>query len=110
MPHLTFTPEANEGILRCRRFLEVKSVAAARRAQERIKKGFEYICQHPFSGNYFSKNKILREWSISFNKYSSYMFLYAFDEEKDEVLIVSFRHSRELAYKLPENFLDDEEE
>ena len=38
------------------------------------------------------------------------MFLYAFDEEKDEVIIVSFRHSRELAYKLPENFLGDEEE
>ena len=109
MPHLTIAREARLGMWRCQRFLEKKSPTAALRAQRLIEKDLEYIRQHHFSGHYWKRNKNLRERSIPFGRYSSYMFLYAFDEEKDEVLIVSFRHSRELAYKLPENFLDEEE-
>ena len=103
MPHLIIAQEARNGILRCRRFLAAQSPAAARRAQKRIEEAIEYIRQHPFSGHYWTENKHYREWNIPFNKYSSYMFLYTFDEEKNEVLIVSFRHSRERAYQLAKN-------
>ena len=109
MPHLNIHYEARQGMRRCQRFLEVKSPTAARHAQDKIRAELRRLLQYPDSGRYWEKDKKYREIVIRFGK-GSYLILYTFDKAKDEIRVVSFRHSRELAYKLPENFLGDEEE
>ena len=104
MPHIIFEEEATRGIARCIRFLYKHSPTVAHRAKLKIDAEFKRIQKNPFSGHYWSENKKYRECNVRFGLSAAYMILYTFNESKDEIRVVSFRHSRELAYKLPEDF------
>ena len=107
MPHLVVTWDAARNIDRCIRFLEEKSPSAAKRAEAKIKKEINYLKKNPRFGRYWSENKAYRELIIPFGA-GAYLALYFYDEKKDEVQIVAFRHGKENLYFSQRNFLEKE--
>ena len=102
MPHLVVTRLATRRIDRCIRFLEEKSPSAAKRAEAKIDKEIRALTKNPFLGRYWSENKKYREWIIPFGA-GAYLALYSYDEKKNEVRILSFRHGKENAYFFSSN-------
>ena len=92
---------------RCNDFLKYKSPAAARRAKKVIDAEFESLLRNPLLGRYWSENKKYREWIIPFGA-GAYLALYSYDEKKNEVRILSFRHGKENAYFSRATFLEKE--
>ena len=97
MTKLIVTRNARRRIQRCHRFLKEKSPTAAQRAQQVIKAGIRYLKKDPLFGRYWAENKAYRELIIPFGA-GAYLALYSYDEKKNEVRILSFRHGKENAY------------
>jgi plasmid stabilization system protein ParE len=91
------TAGAAAGLERCRRFLANKNPLAARRASEAIEQRFGLLETHPEIGRPDLDEPELRELLIPFGD-SGYVALYRFVAEEDSVLILAFRHQKELGY------------
>jgi len=97
MPRLIVTPKAAAGLERCRTFLQKRNPLSAQKASLTIKDSFMLLESEPEIGRLFGQEKELRELIIPFGD-SGYVALYVFDAEKDEVLILAFRHQKEVGY------------
>ena len=94
-------------MIRCRNFLKEKSPSAAQRAQKVINAHIKYLKKDPLFGRYWAENKDYRELIIPFGA-GAYLALYFYDEKKDEVQILAFRHGKENLYFSQRNFLEKE--
>ena len=96
MPRLILTPGAVRGLERCRRFLEDKSQAAARRAAAAIRRHLTQLESSPEIGRPFA-DPPLRELVIPFGD-AGYVALYRHEPSDDAVYVLTFRHQREAGY------------
>ena len=97
MPHLIVTPEAAQGMARCRRYLLARSAQAAKRADRVIAAALTKLAITPELGRLYEKDRSLRELLIPFGK-GAYLALYRHEAEADVVRILAFRHGREAQY------------
>jgi len=97
MPRLVITFEALQGLKRCNDFLKTKSPLAAQKAAKKISDKFSLLQDMPKIGRPFQDSLNLRELPIKFG-IAGYLALYEFNEKEDQVLILAFKHQRELNY------------
>ena len=97
MPKLIVTEAAGAGLERCRRFLEGRSPAAAKRAADEIRRHLRLLESNGAVGRPVADAPELRELIIGFGD-SGYVALYHFDPAADEVIVLAFRHQREAGY------------
>ena len=97
LPRLIVTEAAAIGIARCRAFLLAKDDRAAARAGAIIAERLLSHEHRPLLGRPFSTDTDLRELVIGFGR-SGYVGLYRFDEERDLIVVLAFRHQREAGY------------
>lgn len=97
MPRVIVTAGAAEGLERCRRFLAVKALEAARRAGQAIERQFLLLETAPDIGRPFPEMPELRELVIAFGD-SGYVALYRHDLADDAVYVLAFRHQKEAGY------------
>ena len=97
MPVLRITPRARRGLTRCGQFLEERDAGAASRAALEIKQRLSMLGSHPAIGRPAKNAPSMRELSIPFGG-SGYVALYRHDPDKDEVVILAFRHMKEAGY------------
>ena len=97
MPHVIVTAGAAEGLERCRRFLAVKALDAARRAGQAIEQQFLLLETAPDIGRPFPEMPELRELVIAFGD-SGYVALYRHEPADDAVYVLAFRHQKEAGY------------
>lgn len=93
MPRLILTPGAVRGLERCRRFLQDKSPAAARRAAAAIARHLSLLESSPEAGRPFG-DPPLRELVIPFGD-AGYVALYRHEPSDDAVYLLALRHQRE---------------
>lgn len=98
MSHLIVTPEAAQGMARCRRYLMVRSAQAAKRADRTIAAALAELTITPKLGRLYEKDRSLRELLIPFGK-GAYLALYRYEPQADVVRILAFRHGREAQYR-----------
>ncbi|MBV1775313.1 type II toxin-antitoxin system RelE/ParE family toxin [Burkholderiaceae bacterium DAT-1] len=97
MPRLIVTQGAVNGLERCRRFLQVKSREAAKRAAAVIAQHLSLLESSPDIGRPLSDYLELRELIIAFGD-SGYVALYRYEAVEDAVYILAFRHQKETGY------------
>ena len=97
MPRVIFTEGAVLGLQRCRRYLEGKHPAAARRAGQVIAWRLAMPETAPPVGRPLEESPELREFVIPFGD-SGYVALYRHDAANDIVTVLAFRHQREAGY------------
>jgi plasmid stabilization system protein ParE len=97
LPHLIISARARAGLERCRTFLASRNRTAAEKAGETIRTAFRNLATHPEIGRLVGTTDELRELVISFGA-TGYMALYSFDRTVDAVVILAFRHQREVGY------------
>ncbi|MCF6268065.1 MAG: type II toxin-antitoxin system RelE/ParE family toxin [Desulfuromusa sp.] len=99
MPRVIITENAALGLERCRRFLADKDRSATIKAAQIIEKQFSLLESAPKSGRPVKNHLELRELIISFGN-SGYVALYHYSVETDSILILAFRHQKEIGYDL----------
>jgi len=97
MPRVIITENAALGLERCRRFLAEKDRSATIKAGRAIEKQFTQLETKPESGRPVENHTDLRELIISFGN-TGYVALYHHSIDKDSVLILAFRHQKEVGY------------
>ncbi|MCU7837124.1 MAG: type II toxin-antitoxin system RelE/ParE family toxin [gamma proteobacterium symbiont of Taylorina sp.] len=97
MPQVIVSEQAILGMERCRQFLKRKNPLASKRAAHVIKEHFILLETTPKIGRLIDEYPELRELVIEFGD-SGYLALYSFDNKQDQVLILAFRHQREVEY------------
>jgi plasmid stabilization system protein ParE len=97
VPHLEFTADARAGLQRCRRFLTQINPTAAQRARRVIEKHLSLLTATPEIGRPALERPGYRELIISFGD-SGYVALYRYVRNSDAVVIVAFKHQRELDF------------
>jgi plasmid stabilization system protein ParE len=97
MPHLSISPRAERGLLRCRRFLASKNLLAATRAAAEIEHSFSLLMTMPEIGRPYNDEPRLRELVIPFGD-SGYLAQYSYDKQRDLVIVTAFRHQLEASY------------
>lgn len=97
MPHLVFSNKTLSGLKRCIKFLALSNVLVSKQEQKRIKQNLEQLAKLPEIGRPYEKNPVLRELIIDFSG-SCYIALYKIDLTKSTILILEFRHQREVGY------------
>ena len=97
MPQVIVTEQAIKGMERCRQFLKRKNPLASKRAAQVIKEQFVLLETAPEIGRLIDEYPTLRELVIEFGD-SGYLALYFFDNKQDQVLILAFRHQKEVEY------------
>ena len=97
MSQLILSEGAVRGVERCRHFLQEKSAVAAVRAAGEIKRHLALLERSPESGRPLSDPVELRELIIPFGD-SGYVALYRYDKEIDVVVVLAFRHQKEVGY------------
>lgn len=97
MPRIIITAAAKLGLDRCRDFLVAKSPEAARRAATAISRSLAALETSPQIARPFRDHPDLRELLIPFGD-AGYVALYTHDRQKDEILILAFRHQKEAGY------------
>ena len=97
MPRVIITENAALGLERCRHFLAEKDISATRRAGQIIEKKFTQLETKPESGKPIENHTQLRELVISFGN-TGYVALYHHSLATDSVIILAFRHQREVGY------------
>ena len=97
MPQVIVTEQAIQGMERCRQFLKRKNLLASKRAAHVIKEYFSVLETAPEIGRCIDEQPNLRELVIEFGD-SGYLALYSFDNKKDQILILAFRHQKEAEY------------
>jgi len=83
---------------RCRRFLDARAPAAAERAAREIARYFDLLKIRPEIGRPVGGEHPFRELVIGFGE-TGYLALYLHDADRDEVVVLAFRHQREADYK-----------
>jgi plasmid stabilization system protein ParE len=97
MPHLIITENAEEGVIRCIRFLLKKSIPAAKRAAKEINQSLNVLITTPDIGRPSPNHHGRRELTIEFGD-SGYVALYRVDEIANAVYVLAFRHQKEAGY------------
>ena len=97
LPHVTVSPAAIAGIVRCRKFLAGRSPAAAERASAVIDVQLTRLETMPEAGRPYRNDTLLRELVIEFGD-SGYLALYRYDRTSDAVVVLAFRHQKEVGY------------
>ncbi|PHS13583.1 MAG: plasmid stabilization protein [Kangiella sp.] len=97
MPQIIISENALEGIERCRSFLFNKNPLAQMRASKAIQHHISALKTEPNIGRPFETEYKLRELIIPFGD-SGYILLYRFDDLTDQVVILAFRHQKEVGY------------
>lgn len=97
MTRLIVTPQAAQGLERCRQFLAGKNPLAAQRAAEAIKRHLQLLQQYPEAGRPLDDIPELRELLIPFGD-TGYVMLYRHAPERDAVMLLAFRHQKEAGY------------
>ncbi len=97
MPRIIITEGAVNGLERCRGFLSLKNLVAARRAAQVIAHYFKLLATDPKIGRPFDDAPELRELLIPFGG-SGYTVLYHHDAQGDIVYVLAFRHQKEAGY------------
>lgn len=97
MPHLIITENAEEGVIRCIRFLLKKSIPAAKRAAKVINQSLNVLKTTPDIGRPSPKHHGRRELTIEFGD-SGYVALYRFEPGDDTIYVLAFRHQKETGY------------
>ena len=97
MPQVIVTELAVQGLERCRQFLKRKNLLASKRAALVIKEHFILLETAPKIGRPIDEYPNLRELVIEFGD-SGYLALYSFDNIQDQILILAFRHQKEVEY------------
>jgi plasmid stabilization system protein ParE len=97
VPHLVFSDKALSGLKRCIKFLALSNVLVSKQAQKRIKQNLEQLTKFPEIGRPYKKDPVLRELIIDFSG-SGYIALYKIDLAKSTILILEFRHQKEVGY------------
>ena len=103
MPYLIFTDEANAGIRRCMAYLHVRSLTAEKKAQIAIRRQINKLKRSPYIGRPYdppggTPDRSLRELVIRFGGKGSYLALYQYRPEQDEIRIIAFKHGQEARY------------
>lgn len=96
MPQIIITPKAADGLENCRLFLAEKNPQAAQRAADVIKQKFQLLQTQPNIGRPY-EIKPLRELIIPFGS-SGYVAFYRYEQEKDTVYVLAFKHAKEAGY------------
>ncbi|MCD6581886.1 MAG: type II toxin-antitoxin system RelE/ParE family toxin [Desulfuromusa sp.] len=97
MPRVIITENAALSLERCRRFLVEKDRSATIKAGQIIEKQFAQLETEPESGRPVENYLELRELIISFGN-TGYVALYHHSVDTDSVLILAFRHQKEVGY------------
>lgn len=97
MPRLVVSAHAQRDAARLRDFLREKNPKAARRAAEAIKQHVLALRLHPEMGRPRPEDANLRELPIPFGD-GGYVALYRFVRDEDTVIVLAFRHQKELGY------------
>lgn len=97
MPRVIVTESAALGLERCRHFLAEKNRSAAIMAGQAIKKQFSRLETEPEIGRPVENHMQLRELVIAFGN-TGYVALYHHDIDANCVLILAFRHQKEVGY------------
>lgn len=97
MSQVIVTEQAIKGMERCRQFLKRKNLLASKRAAHVIKEHFVLLETASKIGRSIDERPDLREQIIEFGD-SGYLALYYFDNKQDKVLILAFRHQKEIEY------------
>lgn len=96
MPRLIVTTRAVRDLERCRRFLDRKSPAAARRAADAIDRHLSLLESAPEIGRP-AGDPPLRELVIPFGD-SGYVALYRYEPADNAVYVLAFRHQKEAGF------------
>ncbi|MCF6178613.1 MAG: type II toxin-antitoxin system RelE/ParE family toxin [Geopsychrobacter sp.] len=97
MPQVIVTENAALGLERCRLFLAEKDRLATINAAQIIEKQFARLETEPESGRPVENHMELRELIISFGN-TGYIALYHHSLDTDSVLILAFRHQKEVGH------------
>ncbi len=97
MPRVIVTEKAALGLERCRRFLAEKDLSLTIKAAQIIEKQFARLETEPESGRPVENHLQLRELIIPFGN-TGYVALYHHSAPTDSVLILAFRHQKEVGY------------
>lgn len=97
MPRVIITENAALGLERCRRFLAEKDRSSTIKAGQIIESQFARLETEPRSGRLIENHVELRELIISFGN-TGYVALYHYSVATDSILILAFRHQREVGY------------
>jgi plasmid stabilization system protein ParE len=97
VPQVIVTEGAAKGLERCRQFLAVKALDAARRAGQAIERQFLLLETAPDIGRPLLEMPELRELVIAFGD-SGYVALYRHEPADDAVYVLAFRHQKEAGY------------
>jgi len=97
MPRVIITEHAVIGLERCRHFLAEKDRAATIKAAQIIEKQFARLETEPEAGRPVENHPELRELIIPFGN-TGYVALYHHSVETDSVLVLAFRHQKEVGY------------
>jgi len=100
MPRVIITENAALGLERCRHFLAEKDRLVTMKAARAIEKQFARLETEPESGRPVGNHMELRELIISFGN-TGYVALYHHSIATDSVLILAFRHQKEVGYNEP---------
>lgn len=97
MSSVIVTPNAQKGLERCREFLADVAPGSERKAFQVISVALRALEQFPDAGRRDEVDQDLRELVIPFGG-SGYVALYHYEEISDQVLILAFRHQKEVGY------------
>jgi plasmid stabilization system protein ParE len=97
VPRVIITERAEQGIVRCRRFLETKNPRAALRAAQAIKQRVNILKTIPDIGKPSPEHPRRRELTIEFGD-SGYVALYRHEPADDAVYVLAFRHQKEAGW------------
>jgi len=97
VPRIVITEAAAKNLERCRGFLTDKSPVAAKRAAEAIRHQLQLLETKPEIGRPLEDLPELREIVIPFGV-SGYIALYRYDVATNRVILLAFRHQKEVGY------------
>lgn len=92
MPRIVWLPTASRDIRRLRRFLEVNSPSAAKRAVLKMLTGAEILAEHPEAGGPLNDGTGRRELVLPFGA-GAYVLRYRIEDQA--VYIIRVWHSKE---------------
>ncbi|MFH1806283.1 MAG: type II toxin-antitoxin system RelE/ParE family toxin [Pseudomonadota bacterium] len=97
MSQVIVTEEAIRGLERCRQFLTQKNPKAAQNAARIITQHFILLETTPTIGRIVSEIPDLYELIIKFGN-SGFVALYRYEQDRNAVYILAFRHQKEAGY------------
>lgn len=98
MTSLIWTPQALQDTQRLYQYLSIKNRDAAKRAVSIIRESMYILAKQPEVGRPIAEMPVeFREWPINFGD-SGYLALYYYDSDKQQAVILSVKHQKEIAY------------